>query len=186
MTDTIASHFSNTRYKPWPKIEGFLQKLPPGSIVADIGTKTHASSCGPVSASHTCGRNDVAGCGNGKYLGVNKAVTTIGLDRSIGLARIAAERGFNVSDVPSHKEGVVPALNLDVFLWPGWACRHACCATAKWLRRCSAFHCRAAPHIDRGTPSAGIEGACSSGTTRRPHRCLRECSQMARRGAIWR
>lgn len=30
--DAIASHFSNTRYKPWPKIEEFLLNLPPGSL----------------------------------------------------------------------------------------------------------------------------------------------------------
>ncbi|KAJ1471029.1 hypothetical protein T484DRAFT_1599061, partial [Baffinella frigidus] len=44
--DTIAEHFSNTRYKPWPKVGDFLIGLPAGSAVADVG------------------------CGNGKYLGV--------------------------------------------------------------------------------------------------------------------
>ena len=46
--EKIAPHFSNTRYKPWPKIAEFLNSLEPGSVVADVG------------------------CGNGKYLGVNK------------------------------------------------------------------------------------------------------------------
>ena len=46
--EKIAPHFSNTRYKPWPKIVEFLNSLPDGSLVADVG------------------------CGNGKYLGVNK------------------------------------------------------------------------------------------------------------------
>ena len=46
--EKIAPHFSNTRYKPWPKIAEFLNNLEPGSVVADVG------------------------CGNGKYLGVNK------------------------------------------------------------------------------------------------------------------
>lgn len=45
--EKIAPHFSNTRYKPWPKIAKFLNDLPAGSIVADVG------------------------CGNGKYLAVN-------------------------------------------------------------------------------------------------------------------
>eukprot|EP00163_Fabomonas_tropica_P011622 TRINITY_DN223_c0_g1_i1.p1 TRINITY_DN223_c0_g1~~TRINITY_DN223_c0_g1_i1.p1 ORF type:complete len:193 (+),score=45.04 TRINITY_DN223_c0_g1_i1:657-1235(+) len=36
------------------------------------------------------------GCGNGKYLGVNKDIAIIGSDRSFGLINIAAERGFNV------------------------------------------------------------------------------------------
>ena len=35
----IASHFSDTRYKPWPRVAQFLQQqLPPGSLVADVGT----------------------------------------------------------------------------------------------------------------------------------------------------
>jgi len=35
--DTIAPHFSDTRYKPWPKIQAFLESLPVGSLVCDIG-----------------------------------------------------------------------------------------------------------------------------------------------------
>lgn len=41
---SIASHFSATRYKPWPLVTFFLATLPPGSIGIDVG------------------------CGNGKYL----------------------------------------------------------------------------------------------------------------------
>lgn len=33
----VASHFSDTRHKPWPKVAEFLSKLPRGSLVADIG-----------------------------------------------------------------------------------------------------------------------------------------------------
>jgi len=33
----IAPHFSDTRYKPWPKVSEFLTKLPRGSLVADVG-----------------------------------------------------------------------------------------------------------------------------------------------------
>ncbi|NP_001365062.1 tRNA (carboxymethyluridine(34)-5-O)-methyltransferase ALKBH8 isoform 3 [Homo sapiens] len=46
--EEIAGHFSSTRHTPWPHIVEFLKALPSGSIVADIG------------------------CGNGKYLGINK------------------------------------------------------------------------------------------------------------------
>ncbi|XP_069747352.1 alkylated DNA repair protein alkB homolog 8 isoform X2 [Narcine bancroftii] len=46
--DEIAGHFSNTRHTPWPKVVEFLKALPDGALVADIG------------------------CGNGKYLGVDK------------------------------------------------------------------------------------------------------------------
>ena len=46
--EEIAGHFSSTRHTPWPRIVEFLKALPRGSLVAEIG------------------------CGNGKYLGINK------------------------------------------------------------------------------------------------------------------
>ena len=33
----IAPHFSDTRFKPWPKIAQFLKEQPVGSIIADVG-----------------------------------------------------------------------------------------------------------------------------------------------------
>jgi ubiquinone/menaquinone biosynthesis C-methylase UbiE len=54
--DHIAPHFSHTRYKAWPFVEQFLQNLPKWSSVADVG------------------------CGNGKYLGVNKDLVMVGSD----------------------------------------------------------------------------------------------------------
>ena len=33
----IAQHFSDTRHKPWPKVAEFLNRLPRGSLVADVG-----------------------------------------------------------------------------------------------------------------------------------------------------
>ena len=33
----IAEHFSDTRFKPWPRIARFLMEQPPGSIIADVG-----------------------------------------------------------------------------------------------------------------------------------------------------
>ena len=30
--EKIAPHFSNTRYKPWPQVQEFLESLPEGSI----------------------------------------------------------------------------------------------------------------------------------------------------------
>lgn len=53
----IAGHFSSTRYKPWPIVERFLRNLTPGAIGLDVG------------------------CGNGKYLPVNKSVFIIASDR---------------------------------------------------------------------------------------------------------
>ncbi|XP_031202318.1 alkylated DNA repair protein alkB homolog 8 isoform X3 [Mastomys coucha] len=68
--DEIASHFSSTRHSPWPRIVEFLKALPSGSVVADIG------------------------CGNGKYLGINKDLYMIGCDRSRNLVDICRERQF--------------------------------------------------------------------------------------------
>lgn len=48
--EKIASHFSDTRHKPWPNVLDFINSLPYGSILLDIG------------------------CGNGKYLGHNKNI----------------------------------------------------------------------------------------------------------------
>ncbi|CCG82787.1 Putative uncharacterized protein [Taphrina deformans PYCC 5710] len=68
----IATHFSNTRYSPWPVVRDFLLSRTAGSIGLDIG------------------------CGNGKYLAVNPDVYIIGSDRSEGLTQIAFEKGHEV------------------------------------------------------------------------------------------
>ncbi|KAF2128771.1 uracil-5--methyltransferase TRM9 [Dothidotthia symphoricarpi CBS 119687] len=65
--EEIASHFSSTRYKPWPIVERFLKELPDGAVGADVG------------------------CGNGKYLAVNKKVFLVGSDRSTNLVKIARQ-----------------------------------------------------------------------------------------------
>ncbi|TID19914.1 tRNA (uracil-5-)-methyltransferase trm9 protein [Venturia nashicola] len=64
--EEIAPHFSSTRYKPWPLIERFLGHLSPGSVGLDIG------------------------CGNGKYLAVNKNIFIVASDRSTNLVQIAS------------------------------------------------------------------------------------------------
>jgi tRNA (uracil-5-)-methyltransferase TRM9 len=66
--EQIASHFSSTRYKPWPIVRNFLLSLSPGSVGLDVG------------------------CGNGKYLTVNHDIFIIGSDRSTKLASIAAQQ----------------------------------------------------------------------------------------------
>lgn len=67
----IADHFSGTRYKGWPLVDDFLNNLPLGSLVADVG------------------------CGNGKYLHVNsKNIAMIGCDRSTQLIGICGTRGL--------------------------------------------------------------------------------------------
>ncbi|XP_056140011.1 alkylated DNA repair protein alkB homolog 8 isoform X2 [Lampris incognitus] len=74
--NTIASHFSSTRHSPWPRVCHFLSSLTPGSVLADVG------------------------CGNGKYLGINREVIAVGCDRSSALVQICTERGYQafVSD----------------------------------------------------------------------------------------
>ncbi|KAF3941266.1 hypothetical protein ABW19_dt0210616 [Dactylella cylindrospora] len=61
----IASHFSATRYKPWPIVNEFLIKLSTGSVGIDVG------------------------CGNGKYLNINPNIFVVGSDRCENLVDIA-------------------------------------------------------------------------------------------------
>ncbi|XP_038063102.1 uncharacterized protein LOC119733804 [Patiria miniata] len=63
--ERIAPHFSDARYKAWPRVKEFLLSLEPGSIVADVG------------------------CGNGKYLGINKQIYKVGSDCCSSLVSIA-------------------------------------------------------------------------------------------------
>jgi hypothetical protein len=48
------------RFAVWPKVREFIDALPPGALVADVG------------------------CGNGKYFGVRRDVAVLGSDRSAG------------------------------------------------------------------------------------------------------
>lgn len=68
--EDIAGHFSSTRHTPWPKVVDFLMSLSAGSLVADVG------------------------CGNGKYIGVNRDLYMVGCDRSKNLVDICGERRF--------------------------------------------------------------------------------------------
>ncbi|KAJ4701251.1 alkylated DNA repair protein alkB-like 8-like [Melia azedarach] len=70
--DAIAPHFSSTRFAKWPKVATFLDSLPSGSLVLD------------------------AGCGNGKYLGLNPYCFFIGCDISAPLIKICVDRGHEV------------------------------------------------------------------------------------------
>lgn len=69
----IASHFSQTRYKPWPIVEKFLTEQPSYSVGLDVG------------------------CGNGKYLSINKNLLIVGSDRSLGLIECAHAKNSHVS-----------------------------------------------------------------------------------------
>ena len=51
-------------------MKAFLQSLPPGALLADVG------------------------CGNGKYFGVRRDIAVLGSDRSPNLAETAARRSL--------------------------------------------------------------------------------------------
>lgn len=70
--DAIAPHFSSTRFAKWPKVQLFLNSLTSGSLILD------------------------AGCGNGKYLGLNPDCYFIGCDISAPLINICADKGQEV------------------------------------------------------------------------------------------
>lgn len=70
--DAIAPHFSSTRFAKWPKVQVFLNSLSKGSLILD------------------------AGCGNGKYLGLNPDCYFIGCDISGPLINICADKGSEV------------------------------------------------------------------------------------------
>ncbi|KAJ0085366.1 hypothetical protein Patl1_08462 [Pistacia atlantica] len=70
--DAIAPHFSSTRFAKWPKVATFLNSLPSGSLVLD------------------------AGCGNGKYFGLNPNCFFLGCDISPPLIKICVDRGHEV------------------------------------------------------------------------------------------
>jgi tRNA (uracil-5-)-methyltransferase TRM9 len=94
--EQIASHFSSTRYKPWPIIARFLKEQPDGAVGLDIG------------------------CGNGKYLAVNPNIYIIGSDRSTNLVAIAEKHrphSVVVSDIlelPHLHESVDFAISIAV------------------------------------------------------------------------
>ncbi|ELP88491.1 hypothetical protein EIN_344210 [Entamoeba invadens IP1] len=72
--EVIASHFSETRYKGWPKVESFLKSLPPHAVVLDVGS------------------------GNGKYHNVNKDIQVVGFDQcyNLLLEAVAHQHSQNV------------------------------------------------------------------------------------------
>ncbi|GIY66674.1 alkylated DNA repair protein alkB homolog 8 [Caerostris extrusa] len=70
--EDIADHFSNTRYKPWPKVVSFLNSVPLGSIVLDIG------------------------CGNGKNMKLTSGCFEMGCDASVNLVQVCSKRNVEV------------------------------------------------------------------------------------------
>ncbi|XP_015793548.1 alkylated DNA repair protein alkB homolog 8-like isoform X2 [Tetranychus urticae] len=85
--DKIAGDFDRTRYKPWPRVKQFLDSLPLGSILCDVG------------------------CGNGKYLNISKNLISIGCDTSLQLLEICRQKqmevlGCNILNLPFRDSSV--------------------------------------------------------------------------------
>lgn len=70
--NSIAAHFSHTRYKAWPSVKQFLDSIPSNSLVGDIG------------------------CGNGKYIFCREGLQFVGTDIALKFVEIVKEKDKNV------------------------------------------------------------------------------------------
>ena len=83
--DNIAIHWNHTRGKRkvhWHRVKTFIESLPKGSYIADIG------------------------CGDGKYFGLNPDVFLLGCDRSIKLLEVSqndVESSGNIVHYSNHR-----------------------------------------------------------------------------------
>jgi tRNA (uracil-5-)-methyltransferase TRM9 len=84
--DSIASHFSSTRYKAWPMVRQFVESLPTGALMGDIG------------------------CGNGKNLCLRNDICGIGCDYSASLLKIAAGQRLEVFRADGLKTSFRPGV----------------------------------------------------------------------------
>jgi len=70
--EKYGTDFSKSRFRIWPHVKMFLQSLPAGAKVLDIG------------------------CGNGKNMDVRRDLSMIGLEQSSVLCKICAVKGLSV------------------------------------------------------------------------------------------
>jgi SAM-dependent methyltransferase len=71
--DSIATHWHHTRGRRkvyWHRVKTFIEALPAGSLIADIGS------------------------GDGKYFGVNPSCFSLGCDRSLNLLDVSKDAHF--------------------------------------------------------------------------------------------
>lgn len=95
--DVYEQFSDNTRSRPWPRVQQFLENLEAGSIVCDVGEVSIKNKkikrnriTLPCFSLHT-------GCGNGKYLNVNSSIFNMGGDKSIRLCEMTREKSNEVS-----------------------------------------------------------------------------------------
>ncbi len=67
-----APDFSRTRFRIWPHVRQFVETLPPGALMLDIG------------------------CGNGKNMSLRSDIHTVGIERSSQLCKICTDEGLDV------------------------------------------------------------------------------------------
>ncbi|CAO4370230.1 unnamed protein product [Caenorhabditis nigoni] len=71
--ENIASHFDETRHSSWKAVKKFIDEIPRGSLMYDVG------------------------CGNGKYLIPKDGLFKIGCDMCLGLCEIATKKDCHVA-----------------------------------------------------------------------------------------
>ena len=76
--ETHGTEFSKSRYAVWPQVQAFLDALPAGAKVLDIG------------------------CGNGKNMLARADLCFTGVEPSAALCAICAERGLSVVQTDAH------------------------------------------------------------------------------------
>ncbi|EFP09543.1 hypothetical protein CRE_25438 [Caenorhabditis remanei] len=70
--ENIASHFDETRHSSWRAVKNFIDEIPRGSVMYDVG------------------------CGNGKYLIPKDGLFKIGCDMCFGLCEIASKKNCHI------------------------------------------------------------------------------------------
>ncbi|MBW0482398.1 hypothetical protein O181_022113 [Austropuccinia psidii MF-1] len=91
--ESIASHFSQTRYKPWPIVADFLSRQPLGSIGLDAGAGNgkylHGHNITNLSMANETLKLPIGAQSPGVLVGNESRYLLIGLDRSLSLMSFA-------------------------------------------------------------------------------------------------
>lgn len=93
--ENIATHFDETRHSSWKAVKQFIDELPRGSVMYDVG------------------------CGNGKYLIPKDGLFKIGCDMCMGLCEIALKKDCHVArcdalNLPFRDESADAAISIAV------------------------------------------------------------------------